>query len=90
MAHPIILSPSASILDYSIKSLGSETSALMKDPAFGASIVKVASSLTVSRTDHTTIPSQDAVSWAANSRHYDKVYVMDAAHTNVTDLERRN
>lgn len=83
----IISSPSALILDYSINFLGSETSALITDPTFGASIVNIASDLTVMETHHTTIPNQGAVCWAAYSRHYGTVYVVDANRTNVTALD---
>ena len=74
-------------MDYSIVFLGSETSALVADPTFGASIVNIASNLTVSETYHTTIPNQGAVCWAAYSRHYGTVYVTDANHPNVTALD---
>lgn len=83
----IISSPSALIMDYSINFLGSETSALITDPTFGASIVNIASNLTVTETHHTTIPNQGAVCWAAYSRHYGTVYVIDAGHTNITALD---
>lgn len=74
-------------MDYSIDFLGSDTSALITDPTFGASIVNIASNLTVAEIHHTTIPNQGAVCWAAYSRLYGTVYVMDATRTNVTALD---
>ena len=85
---PIISSPSALILDYGMSFLGSDTSAVITDATFGASIVNIGSNLTVTETHHTTIPNQSAVCWSAYSRHYGTVYVMDAARTNVTALVR--
>lgn len=83
----VISSPSALILDYSLNFLGSGTSALITDPTFGASIVNVDSDLTVTETHHTKIPDQGAVCWAAYSRHYSSVYVIDSDHTNITALD---
>ena len=85
---PIISSPSALILDYGMSFLGSDTSAVITDATFGASIVNIGPNLTVTETHHTTIPNQSAVCWSAYSRHYGTVYVMDAARTIVTALVR--
>ena len=74
-------------MDFSMNFLDSGTSALVTDPTFGASIVNIAPNLTVTEKHHTTIPNQGAICWAAYSRHYGTVYVMDAAHANVTALD---
>ena len=85
---PIISSPSALVLDYGFSFLGSDTSAIITDPTFGASIVNIDSSLTVTETHHTTIPNQTAVCWSAYSRHYGTAYAIDVGRTNVTALVR--
>ena len=85
---PIISSPSALILDYGFSFLGSDTSAIITDATFGASIVNIDSSLTVTETHHIAIPNQSATCWSAYSRRYGTVWVMDVNRTNVTALVR--
>lgn len=85
--NPIISSPSALILDYGFNFLGSDTSAIITDATFGASIVNIDSSLTVTETHHIAIPDQAATCWSAYSRHYGTAYAMDVLRTNVTALD---
>ena len=85
-SNPVISCPPKLVMDFSISFLGSDTSALITDPTFGASIVSITPSLQVTETQHVTIPSQGASCWSVYSQQYNSVYVIDAGNPNITIL----
>ena len=85
--NPVISSPSKLILDYSIEFLGSDSTALITDITFGASIVTISNTLEISESDHIVIPNEGAVCWAAYAPQFDAVYVDDSNHPNITILD---
>lgn len=84
---PVVSRPSNLILDFSIDFLGSDGSALITDPVFGASLVSITPELEVSESQHVVIPYQAAACWAAYAPKFDAVYVTDAGNPNITVLD---
>ena len=75
-------------MDFSIDFLGWDTSALITDPAFGASIVSIAyPSLEVRQAHHVSVPNQAAICWGAYSRRFNSAYLIDAGNPNITSLD---
>lgn len=85
---PVISSPPQLLMDFSIDFLGRDDSALITDPAFGASIVSIAyPSLTVTEKHHIVVPGQGAACWGAYAPRFDSAYIIDGDHTNITVVD---
>lgn len=72
-------------MDFSIDFLGSDHKALITDPSFGASIVKVHyPSLKIEEKHHVVVPNQGAACWGAYAPRFDAAYIIDAGNPNIT------
>ena len=85
--NAVVSQPPQSRLDFSISFLGDDASALITDPAFGASVVTISKNLTVTEKYHETIPLQGAACWGVYSPRYRSAYVIDAGRPNITVLD---
>lgn len=85
--NPVITSIPDLIVDFSLNFLGSDNSALLTDPSFGASILNIPSSLQVTEKAHTAIPLQGAACWGVYSSRFNSAYVIDAGRPNITVLD---
>lgn len=74
-------------MDFSLDFLGSDSSAILTDPSFGASILDISPSLQITEKAHTVIPLQGAACWSAYSARFNSAYVIDAGKSNVTILD---
>ncbi|KAH6665114.1 hypothetical protein B0J14DRAFT_522288, partial [Halenospora varia] len=81
---PILSKPSALLLDFSLSFLGSDSKAVITDPAYGAALVAISPKFSVSVTKKIVVPDQKATCWSLYSSHYDTVFLMDGGNTNVT------
>ena len=85
---PAISRPPGLLVDFSIDFLGCDTSALITDPAFGASIVSITyPSLEVTEARHVSVSNQAAICWGAYSRRFNSAYLIDAGNPNITSLD---
>jgi len=86
--EPVTNSLAALKMDFSIDFLGRDTSALITDPSFGASIVEVAyPSLEITELHHIVVPNQIAACWGAYAPRFDAAYIIDAGNTNITVVD---
>ncbi len=75
-------------MDFSIDFLGRDTSALITDPSFGASIVEIAyPSLEITEKHHIVVPNQIAACWGAYAPRFDAAYIIDAGNANITVVD---
>ncbi len=89
--EPVTNSLAALRMDFSIDFLGRDTSALITDPSFGASIVEIAyPSLGITELHHIVVPNQIAACWGAYAPRFDAVYIIDAGHANITIVDPRS
>ena len=84
---PVITSIPDIIADFSLDFLGSDSSALLTDPSFGAAILNISPSLQVTEKAHTVIPLQGAACWGAYSPRFNSAYVIDAGKSNITIID---
>ena len=84
---PVVSHPPQSVLEFSINFLGDDSSALVTDPGFGASIMTIASDFTVTEKDHIVIPREVATCWGAYYPRYQSAYVIDGAQPNITVVD---
>ncbi|KAL8822837.1 MAG: hypothetical protein Q9191_006434 [Dirinaria sp. TL-2023a] len=85
---PVVNQLSVLKMDFSISFLGCDTSALITDPSFGASIVGIAyPSLQITEKHHIVVPHQGAACWSAYAPRFDSAYIIDAAHPNITAVD---
>ena len=85
---PVISSPPTHRMDFSIDFLGCDTSALITDPAFGASIVSIDyPSLKITEKHHIVVPSEKAACWGAYAPRFDSAYIIDSGHTNISVVD---
>ncbi|KUJ20110.1 uncharacterized protein LY89DRAFT_682894 [Mollisia scopiformis] len=84
---PMISSPSELVVDFSIDFLGSDSSAVITDASYGASIVSISPTFSVSVAVKTVIPNQGASCWSAYSSRFNTIFVMDGGNPNITLLD---
>ena len=85
--QPVVSVPAPIVMDFSIDFLGSDSSALIADPSFGASIVSISPSFEVSERVHVVIPNQGAACWGVYAPRFNSAYVIDAGHPNITIVD---
>ena len=86
--HPVINNINTIPMDFSIDFLGSDDSALITDPSFGASIVEVEyPSLKIREEHHIIVANQGAACWGAYAPRFDAAYIIDAGHPNITVVD---
>jgi len=66
---------------------GSDSTLLVTDAAYGASILQVAPDFTLTEIAHTVIPGQVAICWGIYSSRFNSAYIFDAGNTNITVLD---
>jgi hypothetical protein len=81
--NPVISRPSGLLIDFSVSFISS-TSALITDPAYGASLVSISPDLSFSVSSKIVIPGEGAACWSVYAPRYNTVFVLDAAHPNIT------
>ena len=75
------------VLDFSLNFLGSDSHALLTDPAFGASIVSISPSFDITETAHIPIPFEGADCWGVYAPRFNSAYVIDAGNPNITVVD---
>lgn len=65
----------------------SDEAAVITDPTYGASLLSIDSTFSVSIAKNVTIPGQRATCWSVYSAEFKSVYVFDGMSPNVTSLE---
>jgi hypothetical protein len=85
--EPIISRPSELFVDFSISFIGSDSRAIITDPAYGASIVNISPDLEFSVETKIPIPGEGAVCWSVYSERFNTIYVFDGANPNVTLID---
>lgn len=81
---PVVSSPAGLLLDFSVSFLSSSSKAVITDPAYGASLVSISPSFAVSVDKKITVAGQGAICWSQYSSRFNTVFLMDAAHPNIT------
>ncbi|KAH8679116.1 hypothetical protein BGZ60DRAFT_482828 [Tricladium varicosporioides] len=81
---PTISKPLTLLLDFSLSFLGSDSKAIITDPVYGAALVTISSTFSVSVTKKIVVPDQKATCWSLYSPRFDTVFLMDGGNTNVT------
>ncbi|KAL8792823.1 MAG: hypothetical protein Q9195_004552 [Heterodermia aff. obscurata] len=85
---PVVSSPPTLLMGFSIDFLGCDTSALITDPAFGASIVSIDyPSLEVTEKHHIVVASEKAACWGAYAPRFNSAYIIDSGHTNISVVD---
>ncbi|PHH84135.1 hypothetical protein CDD83_2428 [Cordyceps sp. RAO-2017] len=84
--NPTISRPPGLMIDFSLTFL-SDSTAVVTDPAYGASYLSITPDLKVSVSKKITIPGQRATCWSVSSEEFNAVYVLDGASPNVTALD---
>ncbi len=85
--NPVISRPSALVGQFSMTFLGSDSRAVISDVTFGASIVEVSPSLSVTEEVMTIISTTSIACWTVYDPMHDSIYVMGAGLDNVTVLD---
>jgi hypothetical protein len=84
---PIISHPKDLLLDFSISFLGSDNSAIITDPSYGASIVEVDSKYGVSVREKVVVPGEAAICWSVYSHRFGMAFVFDGGKTGITMID---
>jgi hypothetical protein len=83
---PVISRPEQLKLDFSMNFI-SDSSAVITDPSYGASIVNIAHDLSVTVSHLVNITGQGATCWGAYSAALDTVYVFDGGNPDITIID---
>lgn len=86
-SKPVISRPPELLLDFSLNFFDIDTKGIITDPAYGASIVSVASNFSVTVDKRVAIPGQGATCWSAYSSRFDAVFIFDGGKPNITTLD---
>lgn len=85
---PVVNNLNTILMDFSINFLGSDNSAMITDPSFGASLVDVAyPSLKITEVHHVVVPFQGAACWGAYAARFNSAYIIDAGNPNITYID---
>lgn len=84
---PVVSHPTNLIGAFSMTFLGSDSRAVISDLTYGASIVDVSASLTVTEEKMIKIPKETAACWTVYDPAHDSIYVMDAGNDNITVVD---
>jgi hypothetical protein len=81
---PVISSPATLLVDFSFNFLGSDSKAVVTDPAYGASFVDISSTYTVTVSKKIVVAGQAAICWATFSERFNSVALIDGGGPTVT------
>lgn len=84
---PVVSNPSELLLDFSLTFLGSDSSALVTDPAYGASLIAISPTFAVTVTKKIVVAGEGAICWSEYSPRFDTVFIFDGGSANITLID---
>jgi hypothetical protein len=83
-ATPVISKPATLLVDFSLNFLGSDDKAVITDPAYGASLVDISPSYTVTVSKQIVVANEKAICWATYSDRFNSIALLDGGSPDVT------
>ncbi|KAN0102801.1 hypothetical protein V8E51_011114 [Hyaloscypha variabilis] len=81
---PVVSKPATLLVDFSLNFLGTDSRAVITDPAYGASLVDISSTYTVTVSKQIVVTGEKAICWATFSSRFNSIALLDAGAPNVT------
>jgi len=80
----VISKPATLLVDFSLNFLGKDDSAVITDPAYGASIVDISKSFAVTVATKVVVTNEKAICWAVYSDRFNTIALLDGGSPTVT------
>ncbi|KAE9374242.1 hypothetical protein N431DRAFT_404788 [Stipitochalara longipes BDJ] len=84
---PIVSKPATLLVDFSLNFLGTDSRAVITDPAYGASLVDISSTYTVTVSKQIVVTGEKAICWSTYSSRFNSIALLDGGASNVTFVD---
>jgi len=81
---PVVSKPATLLVDFSLNFLGSDDSAVVVDPTYGASLIDISPSYAVTVSKQIVVAGEAAICWSAFSDRFNSIALLDAGKPTVT------
>jgi hypothetical protein len=87
---PVVSKPATLLVDFSLNFLGSDSKAIITDPAYGASLVDISNKYSVTVSKQIVVAGEKAICWATYSDRFNSIALLDGGTSNVTLVDPKS